>query len=77
MDIQFNDKNGVKPENIKVLICSMLDIITLAGLSVDGLTNRALEQISMACLAMGGVTNLLKEIHSSHYLTSINIIVIP
>ena len=74
MDIQFNDKNGVKPENIKVLICSMLDIITLAGLSVDGLTNRALEQISMACLAMGGVTNLLKEIHSSHYLTSKEII---
>ena len=74
MDIQFNEKNGVKPENIKVLICSMLDIITLAGLSVDGLSNRTLEQISMACLAMGSVTNSLKEILASNYLTSKEII---
>ena len=74
MDIQFNEKNGVKPEKIKVLICSMLDIITLAGLSVDGLSNRTLEQISMACLAMGSVTNSLKEIQTSNYLTSKEII---
>jgi hypothetical protein len=74
MDIQFNEKNGVKPEKIKVLICSMLDIITLAGLSVDGLSNRTLEQISMACLAMGSVTNSLKEIQASNYLTSKEII---
>ena len=74
MDIQFNDKNGIKSEKIKELICSMLDIVTIAGLSVDGLKNRAMEQISMACLAMGNVTNSLGEIKSSNYLTSKEII---
>ena len=74
MDIQFNDKNGIKSEKIKELICSMLDIVTIAGLSVDGLENRAMEQISMACLAMGNVTNSLGEIKSSNYLTSKEII---
>lgn len=74
MNIEFNDKNGIKSEKIKELICSMLDVITYAGLSVDGLKNRAMEQISMACLAMGDVTNSLDEIKSSNYLTSKEII---
>ena len=74
MDIQFNDKNGIKSEKTKELICSMLDIITLAGLTVDGLKNRAMEQMSMACLAMGDVVNNLDEIKSLNYLTSKEII---
>jgi len=74
MDIQFNNRNGNKPDEIKELICSILDIIILAGISIDGLTERNKEQISMACLAMGNVTNSLKDIQSSNYLTSKDII---
>ena len=74
MDLQFNDKNGFKSNKTKELIRSMLDIISLAGFSFDGLKNRAMEQISMACLAMGNVTNSLDEIKSSNYLTSKEII---
>lgn len=74
MNIQFNIKNGNKTDEIKSLICSVLDIISLAGISTDRLTERIKEQISMACLAMGGVTNSLKEIQPFCYITSKDII---
>ena len=74
MDIQFNDRNGNKPEGVKNLIRSMLNIIALSGLSMEGLKDRNIEQISMACLAMGGIVNSLDEIKSTNYLTSKEII---
>lgn len=74
MDIQFNDKNGNKSDSIKTLICSMLDIITLTEFSFAGLKNRAMEQLSMSCLAMGGVKSAISEINVGNFLTSKEII---
>ena len=74
MDIQFNDKNGNKSDSIKTLICSMLDIITLTEFSYTRKKNRAMEQLSMSCLAMGGVKSAISEINVGNFLTSKEII---
>lgn len=74
MEIQFNEKNGKKTDSVKSLITSFLDIIALTGYPLNTFKSRALEQLSMSCLALGGVKDSIEDISSSKFITSKEII---
>lgn len=52
---------GTRTESVKQLIFSMLDILDSAGIPLESMTNRRLERMAEACLAVGGIRETLTE----------------
>lgn len=55
---------GEKPERVKKLIFSMLDVLEQVGISMNS-THRRLEKMAMACLAVGNVNETLRDAKSA------------
>ena len=67
---------GNKPEEIQKLIFDILDVLGEVGIPLTG-TNRRLEKMAMACLAVGGITSDFADAKSSddnYFLTTREII---
>jgi len=67
---------GNKPDEIRQLIYSMLDILKLVGIPVDK-SHRRLERMAMACMAVGDIKSSLQEVKSAddnRFLTTREII---
>lgn len=56
---------GMKPANVPELIFSLLDILEKAGIPLAGKTDRRLERMAEACLAVGGIRTSLAEAASA------------
>lgn len=52
---------GTRTESVRQLIFSMLDILASAGIPLEGMTDRRLERMAEACLAVGGIRETLAE----------------
>ena len=53
MDIKFSEKNGIKSDNIKKLICNMLDVLEAIGFPFENTkSDRAKEQLALSCLTL-------------------------
>lgn len=68
---------GKKTRTVQRLIVSMLDILKAIGIPTEG-TDRSLEKMAMACLALGGIKKNLAEAQSANdgrFLTTRQIIV--
>lgn len=74
MEILFNDRNGVKSDIVKQLICHTLDILEYTGFVLSGLSIRTKEQVAMVCLALADIKSSFEEATSGKYLTSKEII---
>jgi hypothetical protein len=61
MEIKFkNPKPHCVAENIKII----LDILKEVGIPMEGLTDRRLESMAQACLAIGGIKESFSEVKS-------------
>lgn len=76
MVIKFNDRNGVKPDTIKDVICRTLDILDAIGVPFMGVTDRCKEQMALSCMALCSIKNNLEEPTASQPLTTKQIIAV-
>ena len=76
MVIKFSDRNGVKPETIKDVICRTLDILDAIGVPFIGVTDRCKEQMALSCMALCSIKNYLDEPIASQPLTTKQIIAV-
>ena len=57
--------SGSKSEAVKNCIFDLLDIFQIVGIPIDGLTDRRLEKMAMACMAAGQIKTSLSESQSA------------
>lgn len=76
MVIKFSDRNGVKPDTIKDIICRTLDILDAIGVPFIGVTDRCKEQMALSCMALCSIKNNLDEPIASPPLTTKQIIAV-
>ena len=76
MVIKFSDRNGVKPDTIKEIICRTLDILDAIGVPFKGVTDRCKEQMALSCMALCSIKNNLDEPIASQPLTTKQIIAV-
>lgn len=62
MKIKF--KNPEKPHCVAENISAILDILKEVGIPMEGLTDRRLEKMAEACLAIGGIKESFSEVRS-------------
>lgn len=65
--------SGNKPRQVKKLIKEILDILEAVGIPTD-MTDRRLEKMAMACLAVGNIKSSLQECETDHFLKTREII---
>lgn len=56
---------GEKSVKARALICAMLDVFKQVGIPLEGKTDRRLERMAEACLAVGGIQTSFSEASSS------------
>lgn len=76
MVIKFNERNGVKSDTIKEIICRTLDILDAIGIPFKGVTDRCKEQMALSCMALCSIKNNLDEPIASQPLTTKQIIAV-
>ena len=74
MVIKFSDRNGVKPDIIKDIICRTLDILDAIGVPFKGVTDRCKEQMALSCMTLCSIKNNFDESIASQPLTTKQII---
>ena len=55
---------GEKSETVKQIIFDLLDIFKLVGIPLKGLSDRSLEKMAIACMAVGQIKHSLSEAQS-------------
>jgi len=74
MDIKFSERNGLKSNTIKDIICRTLDILDAVGVPFEGVTDRSKEQMALACMALCSIKTSMEEPIASQPLTTKQII---